>query len=266
MKNFLKLFIAILIASAVLSCTPDNGGSGTPSTEFKISGVSLPATVSTSTGEEVIFKVYAQGPQPTDLLVFVNDSGAEIKAPLSTCKGQEFGFIVPEGMFTDTYTVYVERDTQRVKIGKTTFTIQLNVNISLKENTTVYGLVLCNGRPVKDVVVSDGYDVTKTDEDGVYQLASQKKHNYVFISIPSGYTVKLSGSQPVFFQYLVNSPSVKERVDFTSLDKVDGGLNGIRLIHTVPRGDSNLTALDKIVPVCVRTIYTFFIFTLSLIH
>ena len=94
MKKFLKLFIAILIASAVLSCTPDNGGSGTPSTEFKISGVSLPATVSTSTGEEVIFKVYAQGPQPTDLLVFVNDSGAEIKAPLSTCKGQEFGFIV----------------------------------------------------------------------------------------------------------------------------------------------------------------------------
>lgn len=221
MKNFLKLFVAILLASAVLSCTPDNGGATTQSTEFKISGVSLPATVSTSTGEEVIFKVYAQGPQPTDLLVFVNNSGAEIKAPLSTCKGQEFGFIVPEGMFTDTYTVYVERGTQRVKIGKTAFTIKLNVNISLKEGTTVYGLVLCNGRPVKDVVVSDGYDVTKTDEDGIYQLASEKKHKYVFISIPSGYTVKLSGSQPVFFQYLVNSPSVKERVDFTLYEDTD---------------------------------------------
>lgn len=40
--------------------------------------------------------------------------------------------------------------------------------------------------------------------------------------------------------------SEKERVDFSALDKVDGGLNGIRLIHTVPRGDSNLTALDKV--------------------
>lgn len=220
MKKFLKLFIALLLVSAAFACTPDNGGT-TPSTEFKISGVSLPASVSTSTGEEVIFKVYAQGPQPTDLLVFVNDSGTEIKVPLSTCKGQEFGFIVPEGMFTDSYTMYVERDAQRVKLGKLTITVKLNVNISLKENTTVYGMVLCNGRPVKDVVVSDGYEVTKTDADGIYQLASEKKHKYVFISIPSGYTVKLDGSRPIFFQYLVNSPSVKERVDFTLYEDSD---------------------------------------------
>ena len=220
MKNFLKLFVYLILVSAAFACTPDNGGAA-QSTEFKISGVALPASVSTSTGEEVIFKVYAQGPQPTDLLVFVNDSGAEIKVPLSTCKGQEFGFIVPEGMFTDSYVIYVERDEQRVKIGKVAFTIQLNANINLNENTTVYGLVLCNGRPVKDVVVSDGYDVTKTDEDGIYQLASEKKHKYVFISIPSGYTVKLSGSQPVFFQHLVNSPSVKERVDFTLYEDTD---------------------------------------------
>lgn len=221
MKRIFNLLVVIIATFTVFACTPDNGGSSTQEPEFKISGLALPASVSAATGEEVIFKVYVQGPAPTDLLVFETDGGEEIKVPLSTCKATEFGFIVPEGMFTDTYVMYVERDGQRIKVGRITINIQLSVNIPLESTTTVYGLVQCNGKPVKDVVVSDGYEVTKTDAGGVYQLASAKKHKYVFISIPSGYAVKLSGSQPVFFEYLVNSPSVKERVDFTLYEDSD---------------------------------------------
>ena len=40
--------------------------------------------------------------------------------------------------------------------------------------------------------------------------------------------------------------SEKDKVDFTSLEKTEGGLSGLRLIHTVPNGDSNLTALDRV--------------------
>jgi hypothetical protein len=239
MKKLIKSLVAILAALSALACTPESSAPS-QTTDFKISGVSIPATVSASTGEEIIFKVYAQGPLATDLLVFVTDSGVEIKVPLSTCQGQEFGFIVPEGMFSDTYTMYVEREGQRIKVGKLTINISLTVNIALKETTTVYGLILCDGRPVKDVVVSDGYDVTKTDENGIYQLASEKKHNYVFISIPSGYTVKLSGSQPVFFQHLVNGPNVKERVDFTLYEDTD------QTKHTmVIMGDIHLAARNN---------------------
>ena len=215
MKFFVKIFVAILMASISCACTPESTGGTSSDQVLKISGVSIPATVNAGTGEEVIFKVYGQGPQQSDMLVFVTDAGVEVKVPLSTCKAQEFGFIVPETMYTDTYTMYVERDTQRIKIGKLTINVTLNLTGSLKEGTTVYGVVLCNGKPVKDVVVSDGYEVTKTNEKGVYELASAKKHKYVFISIPSGYTVKMNGSQPVFFQYLVNSPGVRERADFT---------------------------------------------------
>ena len=215
MKFLLKIFSAVVLASVVFSCTPETGNGSTTDQVLKISGVSLPANVSASTGEEVIFKVYGQGPQQTDMLVFVPTSGDEIKVPISTCKGQEFGFVVPEGMYSDTYVLHIERDTQRVKVGKITINVALDITGTLNSDTTVYGLVLCNGRPVKDVVVSDGYEVTKTNAEGVYQLASAKKHKYVFISIPSGYTVKMNGSQPIFFQYLVNSPSVKERADFT---------------------------------------------------
>ena len=187
MKFFVKVFMAIIIASFSFACTPENTGGSSSDQVLKITGVSIPATVSASTGEEVIFKVYGQGPQQTDLLVFVPTQGAEIKVPISTCKGQEFGFIVPEGMYSDTYTLHVERDTQRVKVGKLTINVTLDVTGELNADTTVYGFVLCNGKPVKDVVVSDGYQVTKTDADGIYQLASEKKHKYVFISINFSY-------------------------------------------------------------------------------
>ena len=40
--------------------------------------------------------------------------------------------------------------------------------------------------------------------------------------------------------------SEKDKVDFTSLERAEGGLSGLRLIHTVPNGDSNLTALDRV--------------------
>lgn len=215
MKFFVKVFTAIIIASFSYACTPESTGGASVDQVLKIVGVSIPATVNAGTGEEVIFKVYGQGPQQSDMLVFVTDAGVEVKVPLSTCKAQEFGFIVPDTMYSDTYTMHVERGTQRLKIGKLTINVTINLTGSLKEGTTVYGAVLCNGKPVKDVVVSDGYEVTKTNEKGVYELASAKKHKYVFISIPSGYTVKMNGSQPVFFQYLVNSPSVRERADFT---------------------------------------------------
>lgn len=215
MKYIVKIFAALVLASLSFACTPDNTGGSQEDQVLKVSGVSIPATISVETGQEYIFKVYGQAPQEGDMLVFVSSTGAEVKVPLSTCKAQEFGFIVPEGMYTDTYTMHVERGTQRVKLGKLTINITLNITGSLKEGTTVYGMVLCNGKPVKDVVVSDGYEVTKTDADGVYELASAKKHKYVFVSIPSGYTVKMNGSQPIFFQYLVNSPSVAERADFT---------------------------------------------------
>ena len=54
------------------------------------------------------------------------------------------------------------------------------------KGATVYGTVECNGTPLEGVVVSDGVEVVKTDKKGVYNIASEKRTGYVFISIPSG--------------------------------------------------------------------------------
>ena len=79
--------------------------------------------------------------------------------------------------------------------------------------STVYGKVASDGKGVAGVVVSDGNLVTVTDEHGIYQLASDKKHGYVFISVPGGYEVEVDSVFPKFYQYVTN-PSKVERVDF----------------------------------------------------
>jgi len=66
--------------------------------------------------------------------------------------------------------------------------------------TTVKGAVLCEGKGVADVVVSDGYEVTRTDADGYFWLNSRMKNGYVFISVPSGYMPVCDGALPQFWQ------------------------------------------------------------------
>ena len=79
--------------------------------------------------------------------------------------------------------------------------------------STIYGKVATEGKGLAGVVVSDGNLVTVTDENGVYQLASNKKHGYVFISVPSGYEVNCESVFPSFYKR-VSGPTTVERVDF----------------------------------------------------
>ena len=70
-------------------------------------------------------------------------------------------------------------------------------------------------------MVSDGTEVTVTDDKGIYELKSAKKWGYVFISVPSGYEVAAEGVFPQFYQTLKGAADVVEQKDF-KLTKVDG--------------------------------------------
>nr|WP_294075813.1 calcineurin-like phosphoesterase family protein [Prevotella sp. UBA4952] len=96
-----------------------------------------------------------------------------------------------------------------------------------KAGMTIKGKVVCDGKGIKGVEVSDGIEVTQTDADGIYYLNSKKKYSYVFISIPSGYEVPISNKNtPIFFKYLTSDPSTSEEKDFT-LNKVDNSKHAI---------------------------------------
>ena len=64
--------------------------------------------------------------------------------------------------------------------------------ITPDEGITLYGLVSDDaGNPVADAVVSDGYSVVATDDDGVYQIVRNNNAKHVFISVPAGYEIPL---------------------------------------------------------------------------
>lgn len=89
-----------------------------------------------------------------------------------------------------------------------------SVTIPDREGATVKGRVSCDDKGLAGVAVSDGYEVTATDSDGFYWLASKKRCGYVFISIPGGYFPECDGSLPLFWQTLASPAEACETHSF----------------------------------------------------
>ena len=86
----------------------------------------------------------------------------------------------------------------------------------------VRGRVVCDGRGVSGVVVTDGGHFTRTDRHGAYELPCAEEAMHVYLSIPSGYTVPVVESVPMFW-VRVDTLAVRDHVDFTLLREPDRG-------------------------------------------
>ena len=97
-----------------------------------------------------------------------------------------------------------------------------NLAATPAKGATIYGTVECNGKPLEGVIVSDGYNIVKTDKKGVYNITSEKRNGSVFVTIPSGYEAYTEGDDvvPQFWAHLTAEPATVERHDF-NLRKVD---------------------------------------------
>ena len=92
-----------------------------------------------------------------------------------------------------------------------------------KGDVTVRGLV-CDGagEPLEGVVVSDCFKSVKTDKDGCFELDSDlDTTKFVYVSIPSGYTVPTKNGLPLFYKRLSEEVMVDGvyRLEFV-LDKM----------------------------------------------
>ena len=63
--------------------------------------------------------------------------------------------------------------------AQSTFTSTLKAKA--EKGANIYGTVECNGIPIAGVAVSDGYNIVKTDKNGVYNLTSEKRNGNIFI-------------------------------------------------------------------------------------
>lgn len=99
--------------------------------------------------------------------------------------------------------------------GQSAFHSQLP--LSPKTGMTIGGVVECDGNPVENVTVSDGFVTTTTDSHGQYWLRSDKKNPYVFVVKPSGFSFTPNQGDAVapFWANLEKAASQFERHDFS---------------------------------------------------
>ena len=77
-----------------------------------------------------------------------------------------------------------------------------------------FGRVVSSGKGVPDVSVTDGRSVVRTDHAGRYVLESDGNAEFVYISVPSGYTVPLENNAPCFYRNVSDEEKEVLRVDF----------------------------------------------------
>ena len=183
----------------------------------------VPGSVDVTEGGECTFAVSGGGKSPltTDTFILESDAGISYVCPIVNTSSNSFTVRLADGCETGYYKVFVKRDARKKSFGRIYINIVEDIDFKPDAGTTVYGIVSSAGVGVENVVVSDGAEVTVTNEKGIYQLKSAKKWGYVFISVPSGYEVPSVGVLPQFHRALKNSADVVERADF-KLEKVDG--------------------------------------------
>ena len=221
MKNVLKYLLLALIAVSQLFACGGGDDEKTPADNFDVQ-FTVPGSVDVTEGGECTFAVSGGGKSPltTDTFILESDAGISYVCPIVNTSSDSFTVRLADGCETGYYKVFVKRDARKKSFGRIYINIVEDIDFKPDAGTTVYGIVSSAGVGVENVVVSDGAEVTVTNEKGIYQLKSAKKWGYVFISVPSGYEVPSVGVLPQFHCALKNSADVVERADF-KLEKVD---------------------------------------------
>lgn len=211
----------VLVAGLPLMACSKDEATEVASDSFGVS-FDCPSLIEVSKGGEYTFQVEGgEEPQASDVLVLESTDGISYTCTLVSVSGNSFTVKISEGCESGTYWVFIKRGDRKKQIGSTYINIVEGMDFTPDAGTTVYGVVSTADGPVPGVVVSDGVEVTVTNEQGIYQLQSDKEWGYVFISVPAGYEVPAEGVLPQFYKMMKGDASTAERVDF-SLTAVDG--------------------------------------------
>ena len=220
MKGTTTYLLGVFAIFSLLIACNSKEGDETPADNFDVR-FELPTTIDIAKGGEHVFTVVdGKAPATSDSFI-LEGGGISYPCPILRVSSENFTIRLADACESGSYTAYIKRDTRKKSIGKIYINIVDELDFTPSEGTTVYGVVSSAEGPVVGVVVSDGNEVTVTDTKGIYELKSEKKWGYVFISIPSGYEAPSDGVRPLFYQSLKGQPKVVERKDFT-LSKVTG--------------------------------------------
>lgn len=213
-RKILKYSVTLLISGIVLVSGCSKSETPEPTNTFKLTGVSIPGTISVTLNSDVT--ISGSGFAAGDKLVFTSSTSSSIKFefPVTILSASSVKINIGSSITSGSYSIKAVRGTKEISLGSATVSIQTSTSIPDMAGKNIKGVVYCNGRGIPNVVVSDGIEVTKTDSQGIYYLASTKKHGYVFVSIPSNYEVSTRSKLPYFFDYVTSSTSVIDQRNF----------------------------------------------------
>ena len=159
-------------------------------TEFEVQ-FELPSLIDITQGGEYTFRVKdGKSPSSSDIFIVESSAGISLVCPIIQTSSESFTIRFSNECQSGSYKVFIKRGDRKKLFGSIHINLVEEIGFEPDKATTIYGVVSTNdGGVLKNVVVSDGEEVTVTNEAGIYQLKSAKKQGYLFISIPSGYEV-----------------------------------------------------------------------------
>lgn len=220
MKEFKFILLSMLVCA--VSCTTDR--IALPESDLSEVVLKLENTMVVKPGDMVSLEITStKKPESTDMVVLRSPSKGtpDMVLPICSIEGDHLSFEIPAVFDYDIYNVCLRRAKALKGYGQVRFAIVKDEDLELEKDSNLYGVIACGGSPVPGVVVSDGYNVVTTDENGFYQMKSEKANAYVYISIPSGYEVEARGIRPMFYKYLTLTEAQAERKDFSLYEAGD---------------------------------------------
>ncbi len=209
MNRFLSL-TAFILTLLLASCEKDSQG-GRSEIDVQLE---IPSTITLGEGEkECSFRImFGKAPLATDKIVFETAGGKDIVCSIKV-DAKRVTVYLTDKIVSGQYKLHLKRQDSKKFLKEVAVFFQ-SAGMELDEATTVYGCITCGEEPLQGVVVSDGIEVTETDDKGMYQLKSEKYHGYVFVSVPGGYEAKAEGVFPQLYKLLSEPAKNREKIDF----------------------------------------------------
>ena len=212
MKRLTSLLLVTMAVSCLFSCTQELQ---IPIEDIDVDFI-VRDTINLPSGTDTLDFTIKNGkaPKPDDLII-LNGPRGQYYCKITAIGKEAFTIALYENFANGEHKISIQRGLATKRIGTSNITVKIyDDGVHPEGRNTIYGKVSCEGVGIAGVAVSDGIHVTTTDDNGVYQLESQKEYNYVFVSVPSGYHVPVDVVVPQIWKPLTLAARTPERVDF----------------------------------------------------
>lgn len=245
-KIFAFAAVFAIMSVSLVSCKDDEPGFVPANANGGLSDVYM--AQSNAVGRVQALKVRGYGFRDSDIVTFIAEDGTEYPAQTVGVEEDGISVIVPPEMRNGVYVGRVDRENgSTLMLGHTQIYWVLEQEVEDRAGMTIKGTVSCDGKGIADVVVSDGYELTRTDAYGRYWLPSEKKNGLVFISLPSGYFPGEKTGMPGIFRQLSEAAGTPEQQDFALIEEPNDEhvLMLIADAHLANRGSGSNNDMDQ---------------------